>query len=390
MTRVPGVFRPLAFAACCLAAGCSGIFSAVEAIRTDALVGVVANVECATAAESEPVRKALRHFREAGVDAVVMLGNLTRDGLPSQYEALAQAVRSVYGIGDVRFVFVRGERDGEDAAAGNALSPFGTVCGAEGGVFDVDGFRFGASYRRGRFEDAPIAFRAHGKAALTEETGFYPRASRSVYAGSLSGIDLHAGFIPVPGMDKASQGLLVRAFGSSARVERLDFSVSGPEKGDRPSGRTLPAKAYAEPVAEAWTVPFARAPDEPDRRPPAFPKGVRLVLVRGFADPGQSPVVTLRWPSALARYGGARAAHYEVTVHAGDPTSTRPLFRSYHRSPHWHQRDVRDAAPVEAVLYESAFPRPRGARELVVAVTAVSSLGARSEPLTARMALEAP
>lgn len=93
---------------------------------------------------------------------------------------------------------------------------------------------------------------------------------------------------------------------------------------------------------------------------------------------------TVRWPAALTRYGGSRAASYELTVHSGDPQKTRPLYRSYHKSAHWHQKEAREEMSVSTVVYDADIPRGAAVRELTFALTAVSSLGARSETLTAK------
>ena len=361
-----------ALVAALAASGCADFAELVDDARAVARIGVVAHPEVEWPKSTERLQKALAYFRRRRVDAVVILGELTKDGYMNQYRVLAQAWDKVFrdpvkGVDPhpPRRICVLGGRERVSfvESYGDALE--GTLF-ADGGEFDVGGFRFRAFCGR-RPSSPPEAdgrvvpvFFSDGKPALTDELCFYPRVSAAVRAGSLSGVAPRQGYEPVQAAGSASQGLVVTAYGDEAVVERIDF-------------------VHAERVAPDWRIPLRRADvrKAPPDAAPQFWADTRLKLTRGQS--GQGPVYKLEWPPVLAKYTGVRAGSYEVeALLVREDGRTAAIKRAYVLSPSFHLSEERDTAPVFCNFYASEFAEGSRVR---FAVTPVSALGARGRPL---------
>ena len=353
-------------------AGCMDLADLAESVDdmlVVARVGVVAHPEIGSPGAEARLRKALSCFRSRKVDAIVILGDLTKDGYLNQYRTLSGAWDKVFndpvkGVdrNPPRRICILGpnDRNGYRDAFADELG--GTVF--DEGEFDVNGFRFRVGARRsaqsGEGPVVPVVF-AEGKPPLTDEMCFYPREGASVNAGSLSGVVPRAGYEPVERAASASQGILLSAYSGKVVVSRLDFT-------------------YVEKVADDWTIPLggSGAATPLSVKVPRFWDDARLMVTRGTVNGGT--VFKVAWPPVLAKFTGERAFSYEVEAIMGASGDGKGsvVKRVYVHSPNYHLSEDRDILPVFCNFHASEFPS--GAR-VRFAVTPVSSTGVRGARL---------
>lgn len=366
-----------AFAAAVLAiCGCmeiGGISGAIDNARTVARIGVVAHPELSWPKSAANFKKALEYYRSRKVDAIVVLGNLTKDGYLNQYRVLAQAWDDVFrnpvkGIdpNPPRRIFVLGERDRANFKPDFAAS-FGDDLSLEGGEFEVNGFRFRAMSARPYDDDPLPTFHSDGKMALTDELCWFPRTSVRINAGSLSGITLKPGYEPVAKAASASQGLLVTVYSGEIAVSRFDF-------------RDMAA------VADDWRMPRSGELEgklQHASRAPEFWNDTELRVFRG-SNAKKGGFYKVVWPPVLAKHTGVRANSYEVDVmtKSANGDSYAIVKRSYVLSPNFYRAEAKDTEVVTCFVYESDLPSSSALR---FAVTPISSFGDRGRSLTLDM-----
>lgn len=349
----------------------------VDARRTKAKFGVVANPRVSWAKNASRLRAALRYFAQEEVEAVVVLGELTAGGYSNQYREFATLWREVMPPG-TRLVAVRGfeENANPAAGAGSELREVGTLMAPEGGTFEVAGRTFHASFAKSYSKPADrLGFYAQSPMMLTDELCFLPRASLSINASSLSGVDISNYYERNFDLRGLAQGLLVKVYSDALEVRRLDFACKGPIPGRKRSKPLPKGFAYAEDVAPPWRIECAAdgacRVSEPEKVAPRFWDDTRLQVFRG--DDGTRTGYTVRFPQVLAKYTGVRAFSYEVrcgkVVRAILPLGC-------------HQSEDRVEKPVEYLFLTEEL---RGAKSgpLEFSVTPVSALGVRGTPITA-------
>lgn len=340
----------------------------VDDSRLDAKIGVLGNLEVEWAKDAKGLRRALEYFQREQVDAVVLLGNLTKNGYLGQYRELATLWKKTMAP-SVRLIAVRGHDEEEELrpGCGKELEALGSFAGPAGGDYEVEGFRFHCSYAKNYRRTGLLSFYSKGCYALTDELCVTPRASRSVNVGSMSHLDVPKYYCNMPDEILASQGLLVKVYASTVEIERLDFST--PDKKSRPRKQAV----YVEPVAEPWV--YARNAEkelakEAPGHAPNFAPGVALQLVRG--DDGNHRGMLVRFPPVLARQGGVRAFSYEVKL--DNPQKTVKNVLSYA----FYLPESRETDGVFCTFAESELA---GAH--TVTVVPIASTGERGNPLSA-------
>lgn len=351
-----------------LMAGCEieDVERLVDDARTDARIGVLANTAIEWKDSTGPFVKALRYFRQEGVDAVVIAGGATLNGYKDQVEVLKAAWSSVFG---------------------NAASPRLVL---DEGRQEVNGFAFGVSPKRPFEKCEVLTFHGTGRRALTNEMWFHDAENHSVYAGSMSGIVLSAGYEHAGRVSDgkatvaATQGLLVSVYAKEIRIRRLDFAQSGPKDGRR-LGRNF---VYAEDVADELVLDRQTlSATSPAAGTPEFWDDTRLQAIAGY-DRGR-PVVTLRWPHVLKRFRGTRAFRYEVGLHVLPPGETvphAPIARRYVLTRNFHLSEDRDLDAVSCQFDRKALDEVRKQHPApVITVTPVSSLGARGKAIVMKL-----
>jgi len=371
----------VAFAASLLlACGCASVMSAIDDARVQARICILANPEIEWPKSTGSFRRALAFCREQKVDAVVILGNLTRGGAKNQLEVMDAAWRESFkgAAKTPRRILVPGAKDARlvemTLPEGLRLETGDTPC-------EVNGFSFYASYAK-KAHPGFLTFYGDGKRALTDEMCFYPRSSGTVCAGSLNGVIVTRRWRAVghpvppkfPEADQtvpAAQGLLVSVYSDTVEIARLDF---------------LPK--VAEPVAAPWRVERNAAPtaSASEKTAPQFPADVQLEVIRGYSNDRKlpQPVVTLRWPPARATDATPRAFYYKLTV-ADAATPHLPFQTHYLHTQGFAQAEARDRQAVSFVLREADLPKKEGAEApapLVFKVTPYSGFGVGGQPLT--------
>ena len=343
------------------------IAGAIDDMRTVARIGIVAHPELSWPKSAGNLQRAFEYYRIRKVDAIVVLGDLTKDGYLNQYRVLAQAWDSVFcnpvkGVvkDPPRRIFVLGDRDRERFKPEFA-SGLGDDLSLDGGEFEVNGFRFRAMSSRPADGDLPT-FYADGKMALSDELCWYPRVRPYVNAGSLSGIELKAGYEPVPKAKSASQGLLATVYSDEISVSRIDF-------GDNAV------------VADDWRIPRNGGEQKVqlDSQTPEFWSDTELrVLPGNESKKGLSYKVV--WPPILAKHTGVRAHSYEVSVFALNHADEKYVLvkRKYVLSPNFHRAEDKDAEPVSCRFYESELPQSSSLR---FTVTPISNFGVKGRAL---------
>jgi len=372
----------LAVAALLVCGGCTGVRETIDDWRVQARLGVIANPEIEWPKSTGSLRRALVWYRERKVDAVVILGNLTRTGAKNQLEVLDAAWHDVFknAAKPPRRILVPGAADARLAAPDGAGADLGLATGDA--PYEVNGFAFYASYEK-KAHPGFLTFYGAGKRALTDELGFYPRRSGAVCAGSLNGVSVmprwQAVGRPVPPKFPdaaqtvpAAQGLLVSVYSDSVEIARLDFLQKTPE-----------------PVADAWRV--ARHADAPAadaaKVAPQFPEGAALAVIHGYSNDRSlpQPILTLRWPPARAAGATPRAFYYKLTA-AAAATPQMPFLTRYLHSQGFAAAESRDYTALTFALRERDLPAVEGTdvrAPVVFTVTPYSSTGVGGRPLAA-------
>ncbi len=328
----------------------SGVHAGMRTLRTHAKVGVLANPEIEWAASTEPLRRALQTFAAEQVDAIIFLGRLTRTDHPRQRAVFEQVWAEVF----------RGQTPPTRYLVTDAPR-----------LITVKGIPFGASPRRhyGTWDgdQSPVlAFHGGMRAALTDDICFLSPATRVMCAGSMHGIFIPDLYINPPSVANTAQGLLVTVLSDDIEVKRLDFSQKG----------------AATEVAPPWVLPRTGTPSAAATPlPPRFAPGAVLEVIPGYRAPAGSRlaterIVTCRWPTALSRFGGSRAAYYELVV--ADAASGQVLLRQRFLSPNFYLSEAQDWARISTVIpYKDFAHAPAGRVTLsVTAYTATDKPGA--------------
>lgn len=334
--------------------GCFGyrdVARLVDDARAVAKVGVLANTAVEWKKGTERFDKALRFFAQNGVDAVVLTGQVTKNGYPDQFKVLDQVWKAAFGKSQPRRIM-------------------------DDGAHDVCGFRFAVSARKPLGVCATLTFHGEGRNALTDDLGFYPREAMAVYAGSMSGIDVPAGYVrpggqKAPKAEAAAQGLLVTAYSGRTVIRRLDFTQDSPAGWN---GRMK--RIYAEDVADPWVPGETPVPPAPE-----FWSDTNILAFKGYA--GLRSVFTVRWPHVLKRFAGARAFGYELTVAMAERPNV-PVKRVSVLSDGFFLAESRDLGMPSWRFMSDELPKGR----IVFGVTPFGSVGHRgktrySEPLEA-------
>lgn len=349
----------------CLLAGCEieDVSRLVDDVRVQARIGVLANTEIAWQSETRMLEKAFRYYRQERVDAVVIAGNVTKQGYANQKEVLKAVWAKVFGpASKVRLILDEGR-------------------------YEVKGFAFGVAHRVPVRRCEVLTFHGEGKGALTDDMAFFDPVYGVVYAGSMSALTVPAGFSwngrPADGRStvQCAQGLLVSAYASKVVVRRLDFTPSAP-----PEGSLAPGEIYAEDVADALELPREGPYERPEPKPPEFWTDAIVQVLPGFE--GASPIYTVKWPSVQKRYTGVRAYCYEVSVHMLKPGADKPA-RPFRRrnvfSEFYLQSELRENQPVKTVFRPADLEQARKSHaEVVVSVAPLGPFGDRGRPVFTR------
>jgi len=346
-----------------LVAGCEieDVERLVDDVRTEARFGVLSNVEIGSGGSATSLKKALRYFRQEGVDAVVIADGAALGERRDRLEALQTLWREVFfDRPDVRLIL-------------------------EPGRHEVGGFAFGVSARRPVDRCDALTFHGHGRKALTSDFWFFDDETRTVYAGSMNGLVVQAGYeyggrVSDGKMTiRAAQGLLVSVYSSTVSIRRLDFTQTGPADGRRLRRDVV----YAEDLADALVLDRATLRSSASEIAPEFWEDTRLRSICGYADAKR--ILTVSWPHVLKRYRGARAARYEVGVHvqsADGAVSRAAIVRRYVLTSGFHLAEERDCEPVGCVLdLKGVEDLLRVNPRLVLTVTPVGTRGARGKSL---------
>ena len=351
-----------------LVAGCEleDVERLVDDARTEVRLGVLAQTEIGWKESTGRLKKAFEFYRQEGVDAVVIAGGATANGHRDQLDVLRAAWTGVFGRTDkVRLILDEGRHE-------------------------VGGFAFAVSRRCPVEKGDGLTFHAQGKKPLTNDLWFYDPEMRAVYAGSMNGVVVQAGYefdgrlsdgkMTVP----AAQGLLVSVYSSRIAIRRLDFTQSALPEGE---GRLRQGVVYAEDVAEALVLDRATLQAEDSPAVPEFWDDTQLKSFNGYA--GAKRIVTLRWPHVLKRFRGARAARYEVGVHVWPQDGSAlhaPFVRRYVLSKGFHLSEARDLEAVSCVFDGGALEATlKQHASLAISVTPVSSRGLRGKPICIRL-----
>ena len=370
----------LTVAALLACGGCTSVRETIDDWRVEARLGVIANPEIEWPKSTGSLRRALVWYRERKVDAVVILGNLTRTGAKNQLEVLDAAWNNVFrnAAKPPRRILVPGAKDARLAE----LDGFGDLKrAAEDAPYEVKGFSFYASYEK-KSHPGFLTFYGAGRRALTDELGFYPRSSGAICAGSLNGVEVmrrwRAVGHPVPPKFPevaqtvpAAQGLLVSVYADSVEIARLDFLQKTPE-----------------PVADAWRVARHVAAPAADAATtaPQFPEGAALSVIPGYSNDRAlpQPILTLRWPPARATSATPRAFYYKLTA-AAAATPHLPFQTLHLQSKGFAAAETRDHEALSVALRARDLPTVEGTdmrAPVVFKVTPYSSIGCGGRPLT--------
>ena len=349
----------------CMDFSVSELADAIGSSRVVARIGVIAYPEVSRPNTVGRLKKSLAYFQGKKVDAVVVLGDLTKDGYLNQYRLIAKTWDDVFrnpvtGVdpNPPRRVFVLGDGD-RSRYRPEFADELGGDLMQEGGAVEVNGFAFTAMC--GRPADLSIpTFYAYGKPALTDELCYYPRTGMAVNAGSLSGVEPKTGYESVKKAASASQGLLVTVYKDEMVVSRLDF-------GDN------------EQVAPDWRIPLSKSAEgvRLDDTAPQFWDDTRLMVVKGY-DQKEGVSYKVTWPPVLAKHTGVRAFSYEVDAVMDAGGRNAVVKRMFVLSPNFFRSEDRDVEPISCRF--SAVGMPEGAN-LCFTVTPVSSAGARGRKL---------
>lgn len=365
-------------------AGCETIYEetvhAIDAARTVAKVGVLANLELEWAKSAGPFEKALRYFRQEGADAVLIVGDPTKDGASDQYRVFEAVVRKVY------------------PEFGTADSPVRLLVATNGYErFEVNGFVFAAQEPRPREAQRELTFYSAGKVPLTDDYDVYPRSRRVIAAGSMRGVRVAGGCEELrppkgkgqkPAADSAAQGLLVQAYADEVVVNRLDFTPA------MAAGRKRAKKdlVYAESVAPPLVYPRV-APRVPQDDPPPTPRfwdDFALRVIRGV-DAAGARLYTLRWPVLTQANAGVRATSYEVVAALERPAGSGKRVRFLRKtlvSPAFFRSETREGGPMEVTFTAAQLHIREGEAaedEVLLGLTPIGTAAIRGETSWVRL-----
>ena len=349
---------PILFAV--LALGLSGCLAEmaqmVDDARASARIGVLADTQVGWITETAALEKAFAFYRQSKVDAVVIAGAVTRNGYKNQFEVLGKVWKKVFKNTPTRLIIEPGEHE-------------------------VNGFAFAVAPDRPLGRCEKLTFYGGRRLALTDELCFFPRHSKAICAGSMSGIDLPSGFIGgnvAKRAAEARQGLLVSVYPGKTVIRRLDFSQEVPLDRDLAWQVRRGKLVYAEDVAEPWTIgEDGTAPLPPEV--PEFWADARLKVITGH-DKAEA-IYTVKWPSVLARFTGARARWYEIEAAFAD--NPQAVFKRFSiLSDGFCLSEERDVAGAQHVFRASDMPAYSEAHPKVVfSVTPIGCLGKRGKTL---------
>lgn len=300
----------LLFAA--LFAGCENLLTFEPTPKEK--VGVLANLDITWPKSTGALRRALAHFKAEKVSKVIIVGDPTKNGYKNQQEVFQAAWNESF----------RGTKAPEL-------------------VLSADPAEF-----RG------IKFTGKGRFPLTDLLCVHPLTGKRINAGSMRGIEV-SGIFDKPDQRtisrivESAQGLLVSVFDDGMKVARLDFSGNS-----------------AVEVGPAWEVDNEGLIHAETARAPEFWADTRVSVVRGYDKVGNY-VYTVRWPPVLAKYTGARAFSYDVSV--GKKVIRRVQSRGFFLD------EARDAESVSCIITQAEI----GDAEPKFGVTPISSLGYRGK-----------
>ena len=345
-----------------LVAGCEieDVARLVDDIRSDVRLGVLANVNLGVASGAASLEKALRFYRQEGVDAVAIIGVDPSDA-PGRPRARIREIWQKVFLGDreVRLIL-------------------------EDGRQEVKGFAFDALGRAPVRKCEVLAFHGDGLGALTDDMAFFDREYNVVYAGSMSTLTVLEGFSrngrASNGSDSVAcaQGLLVTVYSDDVCVRRLDFTPSQP-----PTGSAAPGEVYAEDVAPELRLPRRGEVTPETVKAPEFWPDTVLRVLPGFS--GATRVYTVSWPAVQRRFTGVRAFCYEVSLCVVRADSSKP-GRAFRRrtvlSENYHQSELRDVKPVGCVFRQEDFKTAIEQKSsVVVSVTPIGPTGERGKTI---------
>lgn len=343
-------------------AGCEieDVARLVDDIRSDVRLGVLANVDLDASSGAASLEKALRFYRQEGVDAVAIIGVDPKDGAGRPKARVHEIWQKVF-LGDrkVRLIL-------------------------EDGRQEVNGFAFDVLRRAPERKCETLAFHGEGRNALTDGIAFFDREYNVVYAGSMSPLPVPEGFSrngrSSNGSDSVAcaQGLLVTVYSDGVCVRRLDFTPAQP-----PTGSAAPGEVYAEDVAPELRLPRqGEAPPETVKAP-EFWADTTLRILPGFS--GATRVYSVSWPAVQRRFTGARAFCYEVSLRVVKADSSRPgdaFRRGIVLTERYHQSELRDILPVGCVFLREDFsPAIEQKCSVVVSVTPIGPTGERGRTI---------
>lgn len=328
------------------------VAKAVDDVRTVAKIGFLANTEIEWPSSTKMLTKALKYYVAEGVDAIVVVGDPTKDRMKNQYEVFDAAVK--------------------DALKGSRVDFYLATNRME---MAVNGFEFVAQYENPMgFADKPTFYGA-GKMALTDERCVYPVRAKCVNVGSMHGISLADGYFPLARKDylASAQGALVKVYSGEMKVLRLDFNESAPPgKGKRGSG--VSRRIYVEEVSEPWAIRLEGESQSDESCIPQFWDDVRISVVRGYDKVGNA-LYTVRWPHLKKRNSGVRAGSYEVSVESGG----KNVAIQYFVSSGFYLEEMRDDDSLVCTIPESILGDNRGEKSARVGITPISGFAEKGD-----------
>lgn len=378
--------RSVAVALALLAlAGCETIYEetvrAIDVARTVAKVGVLANLELEWAKSAGSFEKALRYFRQEGVDAVLIVGDPTKDGASDQYRVFEATVRKVYP-----------EFGSEDSP----IRLFVATNGCE--RFELNGFAFAARESRPREAQRELTFYSAGKVPLTDDYDVYPRSRRVIAAGSMRGVRLPGNCEePKPrkrqaksAAESAAQGLLVQAYADEVVVNRLDFTPAMAVGKKHAKKDFIYAESVAPPLVYPRTAPAAPTDELPPT--PRFWDDFSLRVIRGV-DAAGARLYTLRWPVLTQANAGVRATSYEVVAALERPAGSGKRVRFLRKtlvSPAFFRSETREGGPMEVTFTAADLHVREGEAaedEVLLGLTPIGTAATRGETSWVRLAM---
>lgn len=311
----------------------------VDDARVVARIGVLADPMVGKDMTAAELKRALKFYRQCKVDAVAVVGKVTRSGREGQLAMLDDIWRDAFAGSDARLI-------------------------VEPGTNVVNGFAFELAAKRPYGRRDILTFYGGRRLALTDELCLFPRDWRVVCAGSMSGVEFPVGFRDEALRKKAArvaQGLLVSAYSGCTVIRRMDFTTKKPED-----------------VGEPWTVDAEGRVADPGTDP-EFGADVRMRIVSGYI--GSEPVYTVCWPNVLRRVGGARSYWYEVSVaFADEPQGV--LLRRDVLSDGFYRSEAHDLGGTKTVFRAKELPKANDLhKEIVVSVVPIGCYGHRGRPL---------